>query len=333
MVCKILVVGGNGFIGSAVCKAALARGMQVTSVSSSGRPYQTAKGHTPDWTNNVEWHKGDALEPRTFAHLFPEVGGVVHTLGTLLESDGGRAGYKESVKGGNLIGVVGHLVAAALGGGGTVGNPLAKPSTSGVSRKGSYEALNRDAALRVCEAFMTSSPSENATAEGRPRPFVYISAEDIFRPLIPARYIETKREAEQGISEMMQGRTNYRGVYIRPSLVYHSHHRPLTTPLAVLTDLSATLHEKVPRSIPTPSSILRTLGSAVTSRQRSDRAADDVNTSPLESVANALIIPPIHVDSVGEAVCAVLDPTSSIHGIVTVERMRELIGWERIAIA
>ncbi|EEB87884.1 hypothetical protein MPER_14573 [Moniliophthora perniciosa FA553] len=29
---KILVLGGNGFIGSAVCRAALARGMEVTSV-------------------------------------------------------------------------------------------------------------------------------------------------------------------------------------------------------------------------------------------------------------------------------------------------------------
>lgn len=63
---------------------------------------------------------------------------------------------------------------------------------------------------------MASSPSVNVIAEGRPRPFVFISAEDIFRPLIPSRYIETKREAELGITEMMQGRADYRGVYIRP---------------------------------------------------------------------------------------------------------------------
>jgi len=50
---KILVVGGNGFIGSAVCKAALARGMEVTSISSSGRPYRTPKGHTPAWASKV----------------------------------------------------------------------------------------------------------------------------------------------------------------------------------------------------------------------------------------------------------------------------------------
>lgn len=50
-----------------------------------------------------------------------------------------------------------------------------------------------------------------------PRPFVYISAEDIFRPVIPARYIETKWEAERGIETMMANTTDYRGVYIRPS--------------------------------------------------------------------------------------------------------------------
>ena len=53
--------------------------------------------------------------------------------------------------------------------------------------------------------------------DGTPRSFVYISAEDVFRPLISARYIETKREAEQGIEEMMLDRPDYRGVYIRPS--------------------------------------------------------------------------------------------------------------------
>ncbi len=88
---KILVVGGNGFVGkticitanlrgiytppgSAVCKSALARGFQVTSIrfviyaihdayflisttikshSSSGRPYTTPKGHSPAWTSKV----------------------------------------------------------------------------------------------------------------------------------------------------------------------------------------------------------------------------------------------------------------------------------------
>ena len=50
------------------------------------------------------------------------------------------------------------------------------------------------------------------------RPFVYVSAEDIFRPVIPARYIVTKREAERAIEQMMSLNSHFRGVYIRPSV-------------------------------------------------------------------------------------------------------------------
>lgn len=71
-------------------------------------------------------------------------------------------------------------------------------------------------ALRVCEAFVSTPPADNLKID-TPRPFVFISAEDIFRPFISARYIETKREAEQGIEKMMRGKADYRGVYIRPS--------------------------------------------------------------------------------------------------------------------
>ena len=89
-------------------------------------------------------------------------------------------------------------------------------------------------------------------------------------------------------------------------LVYHAHYRPLTTPLAALLDFSAQMHAKIPKSIPTPSDVLRRLG--------------------LESVPNALTLPPIHVDHVGEAVCVALD-NEEVQGVVGVRRMRELIGW------
>lgn len=78
--------------------------------------------------------------------------------------------------------------------------------------------LTNYTALRVCKAFITSPAVESRTNNDYARPFVYVSAEDIFRPVIPARYIETKREAEQGIEEMIeQTGSRYRGVYIRPS--------------------------------------------------------------------------------------------------------------------
>jgi len=117
----ILVIGGNGFIGidlssqdklmssdpctgSAVCKAAVTRGMQVTSIrlaclflpwrgsfwqadvlilpnfqlgpfSSSGQPYRTVKGHTPAWV-----HKVIAKLPLTMLLVH------VHPIAPLLQS-------------------------------------------------------------------------------------------------------------------------------------------------------------------------------------------------------------------------------------------------------
>jgi hypothetical protein len=220
---------------------------------------------------------------------------VVHTLGTLLED--GR--YKKSIRDGDLAGLVGSFFQGGA-------NPLEKGGP------GSYEVINRDAALRVCETFIDAPQAEDA--EISPRPFVYISAEDVFRPLIPARYIETKREAEREIERMMLDKPGYRGVYIRPSLVYHAHHRPLTSPAAALIDLSATLHSKIPPNIPTPSGVLRALGSAFAPE------------SPLESMANCLSIPPIHVEHVAQAICCAL-LQKDVRGAVGVRRMRELIGW------
>lgn len=73
-------------------------------------------------------------------------------------------------------------------------------------------------ALRVCETYLStieSYPSEFAH-ESKPYAFVYLSAEDMGRPVIPRRYIETKQQAERGIKELCQG-TDVRGIFIRPS--------------------------------------------------------------------------------------------------------------------
>jgi hypothetical protein len=69
------------------------------------------------------------------------------------------------------------------------------------------------AAVKAAEAFLNSA--DNAKTQ-EPRPFIYISAEDIFRPIVPDAYIEMKREAEERIERMMEAKTNYRGVYMRP---------------------------------------------------------------------------------------------------------------------
>ena len=78
------------------------------------------------------------MNPKSFAHLLPEVGGVVHTLGTLLE-DGA---YKQAIRNGDLPGLLKSLIGI-----GKDSNPL----RSGVVAEGphvTYESLNRDSGER-----------------------------------------------------------------------------------------------------------------------------------------------------------------------------------------
>lgn len=295
---KLLVVGGNGFIGSAVCRAALRHGYQVTSISSSGRPFQTPKGHTPAWTEKVQWLTADALRPETYSHLLPGVSAVVHTLGTLLAD----TKYKEALQRQDLAGAAASIIRSLMNAG---GNPLEE-------HRNAYETLNRDAAVRVATAFVTSAADHAST---QPRPFIYISAEDIFRPIIPAAYIETKREAEEQIERLMGTRTDYRGVYMRPSLVYHPHLRPYTAAMAALLDLSSTVQSKLPKGMPSPSDVLHGLSQTLVGR-----------TSALDSIASALSLPPIHVDQVAEAICVAADSERpDVQGVYGVREMRDLI--------
>src|SRR5271154_5766194 len=101
------------------------------------------------------------------------------------------------------------------------------------------------------------------------------------------------------------------GVCARAGLVYHAYYRPLTTSLATLLDLSATMHSLIPSGLPSPATFLRSVGSAFPG-------------SSLTSIANAMTTRPIHVDHVAEAICLSLrDP--SIQGVVDVRKMRDLI--------
>lgn len=55
---KILVLGGNGFVGSHICEQAVQHGCTVSSLNRSGPP----SGYTGSWAASVEWLQGDALQ-------------------------------------------------------------------------------------------------------------------------------------------------------------------------------------------------------------------------------------------------------------------------------
>lgn len=87
-----------------------------------------------------------------------------------------------------------------------------------------YELINRDSAITLAK----EASSEKVSA------FVYISAAG-GAPVLPKRYIETKREAESTIASEFP---TMRSIFIRPGFLYDSS-RAITVPLAAMTGAGA----------------------------------------------------------------------------------------------
>lgn len=78
---KLLVTGGSGFIGRAVCRRAIADGNDVVSVSRSGRP-----PGLDGWAGEVEWIAADVFDPSAWREHLRECSAVVHSIGIIGEA-------------------------------------------------------------------------------------------------------------------------------------------------------------------------------------------------------------------------------------------------------
>uniref|UniRef100_A0A2C9U3X2 NAD-dependent epimerase/dehydratase domain-containing protein n=1 Tax=Manihot esculenta TaxID=3983 RepID=A0A2C9U3X2_MANES len=72
---RVVVLGGNGFVGSAICKAAVSKGIEVISLNRSGRP--TYPG---SWVDQVTWISGDVFYAN-WDEVLVGATAVVSTLG------------------------------------------------------------------------------------------------------------------------------------------------------------------------------------------------------------------------------------------------------------
>lgn len=79
----LLVTGGNGFIGRAVCRLAVADGHDVTSVARSGPP---SAAHRGPWADDVEWVAADVFAPHEWRDRLAGVDAVVHAIGIISEA-------------------------------------------------------------------------------------------------------------------------------------------------------------------------------------------------------------------------------------------------------
>lgn len=92
-----------------------------------------------------------------------------------------------------------------------------------------YENMNRDSAVLVARA-----ASDDGAGDASAPAFLYVSAAG-GAPVLPRRYIDTKREAESLIAS---GFPRMRGIFLRPPFLYDSS-RPFTIPMAAMTGVGA----------------------------------------------------------------------------------------------
>lgn len=72
---RVVVLGGSGFVGSAICKAAVSKGIEVISLSRSGRPT-----YSGSWVDQVTWKSGDVFYV-TWDEVLTGATAVVSTIG------------------------------------------------------------------------------------------------------------------------------------------------------------------------------------------------------------------------------------------------------------
>lgn len=168
----------------------------------------------------MAWERADILRPVTYAPLLKTADYVVHSMGILLEAD-----YKGVVSGREspIAGLRKAFSPVEPDRG--VKRPLDQKAGEEVltppnpADQFSYEIMNRDSAVMLAK----QAAAEDAKA------FVFISAA-AGAPVLPSRYITTKREAEQTIASEFP---RMRGIFMRPPFMYDSS-RKFTLPMAAM---------------------------------------------------------------------------------------------------
>ncbi|KAF2224363.1 NAD dependent epimerase/dehydratase family protein [Elsinoe ampelina] len=273
---RIVVCGGNGFLGSRICKAATARGWDVTSISRSGEPKWetvTSSVEPPPWSQKVKWHAANVLQPSQYRDVLKGADAVVHSMGILLEAD-----YKGVLTGKESI--VGGLQKAFSKTKKGTANPLERQGDEDLEplEEGgqiTYEVMNRDSAILLAhEASKVSVPV-----------FGYVSAA-AGTPILPGRYITTKREAEDTLVTKFP---QTRSFFVRPGFLFDSS-RGFTIPIAAFGSVASMANSLVGGLLSGP------LGAAVAKPQKADTVAEAI----VEAIADDEIRGPVEIPKIDE---------------------------------
>jgi hypothetical protein len=214
----------------------------------------TSSASSPPWATSIKWEKGDILKPSTYISYLKSADAVVHSMGILLEAD-----YKGVLTGKESI-FSGLPRAFRSTNAGSSGNPLRR-EPGGEVGKGekngqlTYELMNRDSAIALAQ----ESQREGVST------FVFISTA-AGAPILPGRYITTKREAENTIANEL---VKLRSIFIRPGFLYDGS-RKFTLPIAASGMIGSTFNELV------GGRLTSIFGAAVEKPLKADLVADAV---------------------------------------------------------
>lgn len=186
----------------------------------------TSSPSPPAWAHKVSWERADIFRPEQWAPLLKGADCVVHSMGILLEAD-----YKGVISGRESP--IAGLRKAFGAGPGAAPSPL-EPQSQQQSQQQqqppaaaaglTYERMNRDSALILAK----EAAKENVGA------FCFLSAA-AGAPVLPARYLSTKRDAESVIASEYP---RMRSVFVRAPFMYDSS-RAFTIPMAAAAGLGS----------------------------------------------------------------------------------------------
>ncbi|CAI4981898.1 CRE_collapsed_G0038920.mRNA.1.CDS.1 [Saccharomyces cerevisiae] len=207
MIPKLIVFGGNGFLGKRICQEAVTSGYQVVSVSRSGKAPHSNELNDKQWIQEVQWTAADIFKPDSYHELLNNATNVVHSLGILLENEN----YKQTLSKSPTYDSKSRLLSFGAG-----PNPLKKSSPYFT-----YEMMNKQSAIILADTFKQKilKKSKKEQEKANQRSFTYISADKGF-PLIPSGYINSKREAEIELEKMQR---YFRPIIVRPGFMFDEH--------------------------------------------------------------------------------------------------------------
>jgi nucleoside-diphosphate-sugar epimerase len=208
---KLLVLGGTGYLGQAVCQRAVQDGYAVTSLSRRGLPpsSSTTANNNVD-SRMVDYRQGDARQKSVISSILNEGGytGLIHCIGLLFDEPSGLGSYNRLVSGSGSL-------------------PDAESTYDTITRLTAFHAM--DAAMEYAQAsgmqpfpFGFTSAAEAGWPEVTGGSFV----ESNLAPDFLKRYLAAKRAVE---TRLLASTPVLRPIIVRPSLIY-STDRPMSFP-------------------------------------------------------------------------------------------------------